>query len=216
MTENPPPIIVLPNNIAVREHRLSDSEAIAHHGNNRKLWMNLRDHWPLPYTTQAAEEYIKSIPLDPTNFQPTGPGVGTGASIVWEGPKVSTKYVITHEGAAIGVIGLNFNEDVKRRAAELGYWLGEEYWGKQITTMVVKAFVEWSFRTFEQLLRLEAFVFAWNLASIRVLQKAGFEYEGTQKCGAWKDGCCVDMVFYGRLRENIRDLVGLPQKGMAL
>ncbi|KAF8421818.1 acyl-CoA N-acyltransferase, partial [Tirmania nivea] len=71
--------------------------------------------------------------------------------------------------------------DIRCTAAELGYWLGEEYWSKQIATTVVKAFVEWTFGTFDQLLRLEAFVFAWNPASVRVLQKTGFVYEGTPK-----------------------------------
>ena len=82
-----------------------------------------------------------------------------------------------------------------RRSAEIGYWLGEEYWGRGIVTEAVKVFTEWAFANFD-LSRIYAGVFEWNPASARVMEKAGFEFEGRMKKAVTKEGRTGDELIY--------------------
>ena len=81
-------------------------------------------------------------------------------------------FAIVVSGEAIGGIGLRLGTDIFRRSAEIGYWLGEPFWGRGIATEAVGAVSQYAFESFD-LCRLEAGVFEWNPASMRVLEKAG-------------------------------------------
>jgi hypothetical protein len=85
---------------------------------------------------------------------------------------------------------------VERISAEIGYWLGENYWNKGIMTTAVKEMTEYAFLNFPELHKLYAPVFDFNLASQRVLQKAGFEREAVLKQAAVKNGNVVDLHYY--------------------
>jgi ribosomal-protein-alanine N-acetyltransferase len=90
--------------------------------------------------------------------------------------------------------------DVYRRTAEIGYWLGRAFWGRGIASAAVKAVTEHAFGHFE-LDRLHAGVFAWNPASARVLEKAGYRLEGRLRSAVTKDGRTTDQLLYAITRE---------------
>jgi RimJ/RimL family protein N-acetyltransferase len=102
------------------------------------------------------------------------------------------------EGAAVGSIGLEPGDDVMRRGAEVGYWIGEAFWGRGIATEALGAYLAYADRTF-RFDRLFAYVFSRNLASARVLEKCGFLREGILKDAIWKDGALMDAWLYARL-----------------
>ena len=127
-----------------------DLASLVRHANSRVIWRNLRDAFPHPYTPADAKHWIQIA-------NPTTP---------------ITNFAIVVEGAAVGGIGLVLKDDVFRRSAEIGYWLGEEYWGRGIVTEAARAVTDYAFATFD-LCRVFAGVFEWNPASMRVLEKAG-------------------------------------------
>jgi ribosomal-protein-alanine N-acetyltransferase len=161
----------------VRPWRLNDAESLARHANNRKVWLALRDLFPHPYTIQDAHEFLQRA----INEQPI------------------TKFSIEIDGVAAGGIGIHLREDVHRRTATVGYWLGEDFWGRGIMTEAVTAFTDfWSDNS--PLHRVSAEVFANNPASARVLEKAGFIFEGRLKKNVIKDGELLDSLLYAKTR----------------
>jgi [ribosomal protein S5]-alanine N-acetyltransferase len=157
----------------IRDWHKGDEASLVRHANNHKIWQNVRDAFPSPYTTADAEDWIdKAGSDDPI-----------------------TSFAIEVDGAAVGGIGVVLQGDIFRRSAEIGYWLGEEYWGRGIVTEAVKVFTEWAFANFD-LCRIYAGVFEWNPASARVLEKAGFEFEGRMKKAVTKEGRTGDELIY--------------------
>ena len=116
--------------------------------------------------------------------------------------ETETHFAIATDHEACGCIGFRVYEDVYRGTAELGYWLGEEYWGRGIATRAVRAVSRWAFENFP-LERIQARVFSSNPASCRVLEKAGFTYEGRQRRGALKINLLMDLVVYAILRDEV-------------
>jgi RimJ/RimL family protein N-acetyltransferase len=157
----------------IRSWQLSDQQALAQHANNKAIWLNLRDHFPHPYTQADAQYWLESI----------------------VGACPETSFAISVEGEAVGGIGLVLHEDIERCSAEVGYWLGQNYWGRGILTVALKAFTDYAFSTFE-LTRLYAVPFVRNQASIRVLEKAGYQCEGIMRRSAIKDGQVIDQALY--------------------
>lgn len=157
----------------LRQLRRDDAEAIAIHGNNPKIAANLRDRFPHPYTVEDARRFLDYVESD------------AGECVAG----------IDAAGEAVGAIGLQFRSDIERCSAELGYWLGEAYWGRGIMTAAIRGFASWAMPRFE-LTRVYASVFAENAASIRVLQKAGFIRVGVLRKAAVKDGAYRDYVLY--------------------
>jgi RimJ/RimL family protein N-acetyltransferase len=103
------------------------------------------------------------------------------------------------DDAVVGGIGIDVGTDVFRRSAEIGYWLGEPFWGRGIATEVLRALTDYAWATFD-IIRLEAGVFSWNPASARVLEKAGYTLEGCLRQGVVKQGRVGDRLIYGLLR----------------
>src|SRR5919206_3136879 len=161
----------------VRPWRAGDAASLVRHANNRRIWRNLRDRFPHPYTPADAEAFLRSV-------------IGTTPE---------TSFAIAVDGAAVGGIGLSLAEDIHRRTAEIGYWLGEEYWGRGIASAAVRAITDYAF-THLDLVRIWAGVFAWNPGSMRVLEKAGYTREATLRKSAFKDGEVVDEVIYAAVR----------------
>lgn len=160
----------------LRPWRLSDCQSLAEYADNIRVWNNLRDGFPSPYTEEDAREYIEST-LSKGCVQ---------------------DFAIVIDGKAIGGIGFIPQSDVERYSAEIGYWLGEPYWGQGIMSGIVFRFVEYIFTTTE-LVRLYASVFDYNTASRRVLEKCGFRLVGimrkaVRKNDRWVDMCCYEML----------------------
>lgn len=161
----------------IRSWREDDAASLARHANNRNIWLNVRDHFPHPYTLADAETWIE-------RERKTRP---------------ETQFALEVAGEAAGGIGVFLQQDVARRSAELGYWLGETHWGKGIMTDAVRRFTAQAFETYD-LLRIYAQVFEWNPGSCRVLERAGFVLEGRLRRAVVKDGRVLDQFLYAALR----------------
>lgn len=112
-----------------------------------------------------------------------------------------TDFAIVVDGAAAGGIGFERQPDVERHSVELGYWLGEEYWGRGIVTAAVRAMCEHIFASFD-VCRIQSTVFDGNPASVRVLEKAGFAFEGRLRSAVTKGGRRMDALVYARLKDD--------------
>jgi [ribosomal protein S5]-alanine N-acetyltransferase len=106
------------------------------------------------------------------------------------------------EGKLVGVVGADITEPGLTEEAEIGYWLAKPYWGQDIMTDAVRAYVEYAFGELK-LLRLTAHVFEANMASARVLEKNGFKLEGYQRKHFQKDGEWLDSLSYALLKEDL-------------
>lgn len=161
----------------LRPWREADKPALLRHANNRSVWRNLTDLFPNPYTEADADAWI-SIASRP-------------------GP--SLHLAIAVDGEAAGGIGLAAGTGVDRLTAQFGYWLGEAFWGRGIATAAARAMRRHAFASTD-FVRLEAPVFAWNPASARVLEKAGFTLESVRKNSVLKDGQLIDSFLYVAVR----------------
>ena len=162
----------------VRSWDWRDRDAIVRHANNRKVSINLRDRFPYPYTERDARNWLDAvIGLEP-----------------------ETNFAIDVAGEAVGGIGYTIQNDVGRRSAEIGYWLGEDFWGRGIATEALIAVTDHAFANHD-LCRIFAHVFDWNQASARVLEKAGFVFEGRMRKSVIKEGQTIDQLMYAMIRE---------------
>jgi ribosomal-protein-alanine N-acetyltransferase len=157
----------------VRSYRGTDAKTLALQADNRKVWINLRDGFPHPYGVKDARRFISAA----LSHSP------------------ESHFAIAVEGKAVGGIGFGLNSDVERVSAEIGYWLGEEYWGRGIATEALRAVTAYAIEE-HSLTRLYAVPFQWNPASFRVLEKSGYVLEGTLRRSAIKDGRIIDQRLY--------------------
>ncbi|MDR1181464.1 MAG: GNAT family N-acetyltransferase [Bacteroidales bacterium] len=165
----------------LREWRLSDAASLAENANNIHVWNNVRDYFPHPYSKEDGKQFI---------------------GMVLGKPQPVTDMAIVIDGKAVGGIGIVRKTDVERISAEIGYWLGEKYWGKGIMTEVIKDMISYVFLHFPELKKIYATPFGFNIASQRVLQKAGFECEGILKQAAIKNGKVIDLHYYSMLKSQ--------------
>ncbi len=161
----------------LRPWRTGDETSLEKHANNRKIWRNVRDHFPNPYTRGDAMRWILHA-----------------SSALSE-----NVFAICVDGNAVGSIGLVAKDDVYRKSMEIGYWLGEEFWGRGIVTEAVGAVSQYGFDRFD-IVRLYADVFEWNNASMRVLEKNGYVFEARLKKAVIKDGMITDALIYAKLK----------------
>jgi RimJ/RimL family protein N-acetyltransferase len=157
----------------VRSWQPTDVTSLVRYANNRKIWLNLRDRFPYPYTTAHAVAYLRAV----RDMRP------------------ETLFAIDVGGDAVGSIGFHPQSDVERVSAEIGYWLGEPFWGRGIVSSAVRAVTQYAI-TYHPLTRIFALPFALNTASCRVLEKAGYVLEGRLHRSAIKDGIVVDQCLY--------------------
>ena len=168
---------------SLRPWRLSDRASLLRYANDRAVWRNLRDLFPHPYTEAAADDWLSFAAATPA---PSG------------------IYAIEVEGEAVGTIGVTPGRDIERWSWEIGYWLGQPFWGRGIVTESVQAVTDAAFQE-PELVRVFAPVFSWNVRSMRVLEKAGYRREAVLVRGGIKDGTVIDRVIYARTRDT-----GLP------
>ena len=163
----------------IRKWKLTDAKDIAVALSNKNVQDNLRDGLPYPYSEQDGMDFISSM-------------LSTNETETFA-------FAITLDDKAIGSIGVFRQQNIHRQTAEMGYYIAEEYWGNGIMTDAVKQICEYVFEN-SDILRIYAEPFAHNIGSCRVLEKAGFKYEGTLRSNAVKNGKVVDMKMYSRLR----------------
>lgn len=162
----------------LRRWRAGDERSLVRHADNYKIWRNVRDRFPHPYTLEDARLWIEYAgSADP-----------------------QTDFAIEVEGEAAGAIGIILQTDIYRRSAEIGYWLGEKYWGRGIVTSAVRAMTDWAFANFD-ICRIYAGVLEWNPTSMKVLEKAGYRFEARLSLAVTKENVTMDDFIYSIIRK---------------
>ena len=164
--------------VSLREWKKSDAVSLAKIANNRKIWDNVRDQLPHPYTKKDAKNWL---------------------ALVKKQKKITT-FCIDAGGEMAGSIGFTLKEDVYRRTAEIGYFIAEEYWDKGIATEAIKQLVEYIEKNFD-IIRIYAEVFEYNKASMKVLEKNGFYLESVRKKAAIKNNVIINDFVWVKLVE---------------
>jgi RimJ/RimL family protein N-acetyltransferase len=171
----------LPVGSLLRPYRDGDQVDIVHHANNPNVARYLRDLFPQPYAWTDADNWIRRA--------------------VSERPTLN--FAICHEDKVVGGIGLLPGSDIQRVSAEVGYWLGEAFWGRGIAAAALVELTRYAFANFAELNRLFAYVDEQHVASIRVLEKAHFRREGHLIGAAIKQGQICNQFLYGITREEV-------------
>ncbi len=163
-------------NVVLREWKRSDAEALAKIANNKNIWDNVRDRLPYPYTEKDAKDWIGLVKKQ----------------------KMVTTFCIEADGKLVGSTGFTLKDDVYKKTAEIGYFIGENYWGKGIATEAIRQLVDYIQKNFD-IIRIYAEVFEYNKASMRVLEKNGFYLECIRKKAAFKNDVVLDDYVWVRL-----------------
>ena len=153
------------NNIILRPLHDGDKEDLAQFANNRKIWDNLRDLMPHPYTIENAAFFINLTKQEHTQMI----------------------FAIEYDGQFCGVNGLTAQVDVNKKSAEIGYWIGEPFWNKGIATEAVKLITDYGLNQLN-LVRIYTGVFEYNISSMKVLEKCGYKKEGVFEKAILKNG----------------------------
>ncbi|WP_101925143.1 MULTISPECIES: GNAT family N-acetyltransferase [Luteimonas] len=164
----------------LRRWRTGDLDALLRHANDPAVVRGLSHRFPTPYTRADGEAFL------------TGHVVDFGDPL----------FAIEIDGAACGGIGARSGVGERAQSAELGYWLGQVYWGRGLMTRAVRLYADWVLDAL-RLHRLQATVLAFNTGSARVLQKTGFIEEGCMRHAVVKDGQVHDLRLFARTRATI-------------
>ncbi len=164
----------------LRAWRVDDAPALAEHATNPKVWRNMSDGFPHPYTIDIARHWVSQGHID------------FGGD----------NWAIAFEDHAVGGCGMHLGASQFRCNAEIGYWLAEPYWGQGVASKVARALAERAFAD-PQVTRVFAPIHTNNAASMRVAEKAGMVREGVQPQSAIKAGSVIDRVIYARYRDPI-------------
>jgi|KBSMisStandDraft_5_1062788.scaffolds.fasta_scaffold247549_2 ribosomal-protein-alanine N-acetyltransferase len=168
-------------NCVLRAWWKSDAASLVEHANNRNVARHLRDRFPHPYTRAHAAAFLGHV----------------------AGADITTNFAIVVDDMAVGGIGYIRGSDVERFSAEVGYWLGEAYWGRGIMTDALTHLTRHLFEDVK-LLRAFALPLADNQGSSRVLEKAGYQREALLRASCVKYGQPRDQYLYARINAEWR------------
>lgn len=166
-------------NFKLEKWSLKYSKNIAKYANNPKIANNLRNTFPSPYAENDAINYINHA-LDENNH-------------------FSKAIVVNNE--AIGSIAINIQDDVYIKSAELGYWIGEDFWNKGIISKAITEFSKEVFNNFD-IIRIFAEPFSYNLYSTKALENANYKLEGIKRKSIFKNGNYYDSYLYSLIKED--------------
>lgn len=161
----------------LRSFRKRDKKNLCLLANNPEIARNLRDRFPSPYFEHNAKAFLDFVADNDEDLI----------------------LAIEVNGQLAGTIGLNAQEDIYRYSAELGYWLGVDYWNQGIMSCAVKGLVTWAFLNTD-INRIYCTVFEHNHASIHVLKKCGFHKEGEFREAAFKNNNFLNEHQYSILK----------------
>ncbi|WP_294480544.1 GNAT family N-acetyltransferase [uncultured Bacteroides sp.] len=165
----------------LRQWTESDAYTLALHLNNKKIWDNCRDGLPFPYTIDDALAFTKYA----------------------AGQTEQCDYCIEVDNEAAGNIGFVRGTDVERFNAEVGYWLSETHWNKGITTAALQEAIKLYFQQTD-VIRLFASVYEYNVSSMHVLEKTGFNKVGILHNACFKNARFINAHYYELLKENVQ------------
>jgi ribosomal-protein-alanine N-acetyltransferase len=144
---------------------------------DQQVWATLVEGFPHPYTLADAQAWCE--------------GGWRERGVVWG---------IALAGEVIGCVGVQQERGWLQCNAEVGYWIGRAYWGRGLATDALRLASDWAFSSLDDLTRLHAPIFDWNLASQAVARKAGFTLEANMPHSAIKNGRVIGRVVYARYR----------------
>ncbi len=162
----------------LRTWKNSDAQSLATHLNNKKIWDNCRDGLPFPYTEKDAIKFIAYATEPPTQ----------------------NEFCIEINNEAVGNIGFLRGTDVEKFNSEVGYWLSEKYWNEEIMSKALKEAITCYFQQTD-IIRLYASVYEFNTASMRVLEKVGFQKIGIHHKACFKNEHFIDAHYYELLKQ---------------
>lgn len=168
-------------NCDIRPWQIGDAERLSKLLNNKKILDNLRDGLPFPYTRENAEEFINCMIAADRNC--------------------NFSFAVICNDEVAGSVGIFRKDNIHARTAELGYYIGEPFWNKGIATEAVEKACNYVLSNTD-IIRIYAEPFSRNKASCRVLEKAGFVFEGTLHANAVKNGIIEDMQMYAKIKQN--------------
>lgn len=168
--------------VTLRNLDAADNHYIALLANNKRVWDNITDAMPHPYSVRDANAFI-------------------GMALSSDTEKI---FAVEYQESLAGVIGLHSFKDVFRLTAEIGYWLGEPFWNKGVATNAVKLATHFGITTLG-LVRIFANVYDFNKASQKVLDKAGYKFECVARKAVIKNGVILDDYRYSFLDEYLTD-----------
>jgi len=169
-------------NLKLRKLTYNDKFSLSKNANNYDIWLNLTDSFPHPYTLEDAEKFIEHCNDNSKNIH----------------------FCIDIENEVIGMISLYFQSKNRFKTGEVGYWLAQKFWGQGIMPKILKLFINYSFKNYD-LERMEAIVYEWNKASMKVLEKNGFKLEGIAKNSAIKNNKLIDEYKFAILKNEVNN-----------
>ncbi|KAL7899940.1 acyl-CoA N-acyltransferase [Trichoderma sp. SZMC 28014] len=175
------------NKSVIRRYRESDADAMVRGANSHLVSQYMSDTFPSPYTLESAERWIK---------------------IASEEGSLEFAICTVDSDTLIGGCGLQHLKGCESRTKVLGYWLSPDYWGQGIMTEVIAGLSHWAFEQVPTLLRLHASVFEENEGSMKVLKRAGYQYEGTKRMAVYKDGKISNIAMFGFTRDVYTRMAG--------
>jgi RimJ/RimL family protein N-acetyltransferase len=158
---------------------IKDADSIVKQANNINIWINLTDIFPSPYKKSDAIEFIKIS----KNIEP------------------QTIFKISYKNKFAGIISITPKSGMYKNTGEIGYWIGEEFWGKGIVSDAIKLILDYTKKTFPEIKKVYALVFDFNKASMRVLEKNGFVEEAVLKNAAIKNEKTVNIHYFSYFLE---------------
>lgn len=163
----------------LRAFNLSDAKEVQRLAGDKKV-AEVTATIPHPYPDGAAEEWIKN---HQSNFN-------EGINICWA-------IELKEDRRLIGCVALGISK--KHKKAEIGYWIGVDYWNKGFCSEAAKEAVNYAFTTL-LLNKITSRHLSINPASGKVMQKIGMTQEGYLTQDFSRNGDFLDMVIYGLLK----------------
>lgn len=196
--------------LVLRPIQLSDAAEVANLADNSKVARHLRDRFPSPYTLTDANAFIAMVNEPGTSEIAFAVRLVRATAAVLVGPHSGSKGEVSEgqsqsegDGELIGVVSLTRGSDVYRHSAELGYWLGEPFWGRGYGAEAARVVVRWGFESDWRLARVWATTYSNNEPSQRLLRQIGFTMEGVRRCAVFKAGIVMDDVMFGMVRSDV-------------
>jgi RimJ/RimL family protein N-acetyltransferase len=161
----------------LRPYRADDLDALVELADDAAVTRWMTAGFPYPYTRADGESWLAVATVE----NPT------------------KNFAIEVDGEYAGAVGILPRHGEHDGSAIFGYWLGRRFWGRGIASDAARTLARHALRE-RGLRRLEASVFVPNVASARVLEKAGFRLEGRLRASyVDRDGTVCDALLYARL-----------------
>lgn len=165
--------------LGLRLHRITDKDSLVKAANHPEVVKYSYDSFPHPYTEKDAENYFNLL----KNQNPR------------------SHFAVTINDELIGGFSLDIGTDVERFSSIITCWIGKEYWGKDVASIIVSRVCDYVFKE-TKIVRIAARVFDGNKASERVLEKCGFVIEGVACKSICKNGAFLDGHLYARIKSD--------------